>query len=72
MRRWLAPAVIAAVTKSSCRIAKYRPRTTRASSVQAKSDTTIVIAKNLRSTDQSAGNAAAKTQSTKAPSESIG
>ena len=61
IRRWLAPAVIAAVTKSSCRIAKKRPRTTRANSVHANSETTIVMAKNLRSTDQSAGKAAAKT-----------
>ena len=45
MRSWLAPASSAAVTKSSSRSERKRPRTTRASSVQPISEMITVIAK---------------------------
>ena len=45
MRAWPQPASSAAITKSSSRSERNRPRTTRASSVQPISEMMIVIAK---------------------------
>ena len=44
-RAWLPPSRRAAVTKSSVRSARNRPRTTRASSVQPTSERITVMAK---------------------------
>ena len=45
IRSWLAPASSAAVMKSSSRMARNRPRTTRASSVQPISEMMTVMAR---------------------------
>ncbi len=45
MRVWLQPASSAAITKSSSRSDRKRPRTTRASSVQPTSEMMMVMAK---------------------------
>ena len=45
IRIWLAPASSAAVMKSSSRMARNRPRTTRASSVQPISEMMTVMAR---------------------------
>ena len=59
IRAGLAPATSAAVTNSSSRSARNRPRTTRASSVQPISEMMIVIAKYTRVTLHVCGIAAA-------------
>ena len=59
MRSWLAPAISAAVTKSSSLSDRNRPLTSRAKVVQPISEMIIVIAKYTLIMDQSLGTAAA-------------